>query len=94
MNSFPGAAVTNAVSWMALRQHTLILSQDGGQKSEIKVLAVLVPSGEPNCSERLSCLLLSMVILRVLNSNTNRGQVNSDEDREIGTKLLWREEQK
>lgn len=79
---------------MALRQHTLILSQDGGQNSEIKVLAVLVPSGEPICSEHLSCLLLSMVILRVLNSNTNRGQVNSDEDREIGTKLLWREEQK
>ena len=65
---------------MALRQHTLILSQDGGQKSEIKVLAVLVPSGEPICSEPLSCLLLSMVILRGLNTNTNRGQLNRDED--------------
>lgn len=50
---FPGAAVTNCGELMALRQHTLILSQDGGQKSEIKVLAVLVPSGEPICSEPL-----------------------------------------
>lgn len=63
------------VNWMALRQDMLILSQDGGQKSEIKV-----PSGEPISSVPLSCLLLPMAILRVLNTNTNRGQFNSDED--------------
>lgn len=55
---------------MTLRQHMLILSQDGGQKSEIRLLG----------NQSHSCLLLSMAILHVLNTNMNRGQFNSDED--------------
>ena len=85
MHYFPGTAATNGCDLGGFRQHTFIPSQGGGQKSEITVLAVLVLSGEPIRSLPLSCLVVSMAILHVL--NMNRGRFNYGKDQGGGDRV-------